>query len=112
MSQDNALLGRLAYLTNAAEAGYLKQTVKESGQAMYMMANGEMNGYPVVVTNNLTTSGQILFGNWADLLIGYWGGLDINIDSATGSASGTLRIVALQDVDVAVRHGESFAKGV
>lgn len=112
VSQDNALLGRLAYLTNAAEAGYLKQTVKESGQAMYMMANGEMNGYPVVVTNNLTTSGQILFGNWADLLIGYWGGLDINIDSATGSASGTLRIVALQDVDVAVRHGESFAKGV
>lgn len=112
VSQDNALLGRLAYLTNAAEAGYLKQTVKESGQAMYMMANGEMNGYPVVVTNNLTTAGQILFGNWADLLIGYWGGLDINIDSASGSASGTLRIVALQDVDVAVRHGESFAKGV
>ena len=112
VSQDNALLGRLAYLTNAAEAGYLKQTVKESGQATYMMANGEMNGYPVVVTNNLTTAGQILFGNWADLLIGYWGGLDINIDSASGSASGTLRIVALQDVDVAVRHGESFAKGV
>ena len=112
VSQDNALLGRLAYLTNAAEAGYLKQTVKESGQAMYMMANGEMNGYPVVVTNNLTTAGQILFGNWADLLVGYWGGLDINIDSASGSASGTLRIVALQDVDVAVRHGESFAKGV
>ena len=112
VSQDNALLGTLAYLTNAAEAGYLKQTVKESGQASYMMAGGEMNGYPVVVTNNLTTAGQILFGNWADLIIGYWGGLDINIDTSTGSASGTVRIVALQDVDVAVRHGESFAKGV
>lgn len=112
ISQDNALLGSLSYLTNAAEAGYLKQTVKESGQAMYMMANGEMNGYPVIVTNNLTTAGQIVFGNFADLLIGYYGGLDINIDSSTGSASGTLRIVALQDVDVAVRHAESFAKGV
>tara|TARA_R110000824_G_scaffold296991_1_gene485222 strand:+ start:4305 stop:6095 length:1791 start_codon:yes stop_codon:yes gene_type:complete len=112
VSQDNALLGRLAYLTNAAEAGYLKQTVKASGQPIYMMASGEMNGYPVIVTNNLTTAGQILFGNWGDLIIGYWGGLDINIDTSTGSASGTLRIVALQDVDVAVRHGESFAKGV
>jgi HK97 family phage major capsid protein len=112
VSQDNALLGRLAYLTNAAEAGYLKQTVKASGQPIYMMAGGEMNGYPVIVTNNLSTSGQILFGNWGDLIIGYWGGLDINIDTSTGSASGTLRIVALQDVDVAVRHGESFAKGV
>ncbi len=112
VSQDNALLGRLAYLTNAAEAGYLKQTVKESGQARYMMENGEMNGYPVIVTNNLTTTGQLLFGNWADLIIGYWGGLDLNVDTATGSAAGTVRIVALQDVDVAVRHGESFAKGV
>ena len=112
VSQDNALLGSLAYLTNAAEAGYLKQTVKESGQATYMMAGGEMNGYPVIVTNNLTTTGQLLFGNWADLIIGYWGGLDINVDTSTGSAAGTVRIVALQDVDVAVRHGESFAKGV
>jgi len=112
VSQDNALLGTLAYLTNAAEAGYLKQTVKAANTAQYIMSEGEMNGYPVVVTNNLSTAGQVLFGNWADLLIGYWGGLDIALDSSTGSASGTLRIVALQDVDVAVRHGSSFCKGV
>lgn len=112
VSQDNALLGTLAYLTNAAEAGYLKQTVKAANTAQYIMSDGEMNGYPVVVTNNLSTAGQVLFGNWADLLIGYWGGLDIALDSSTGSASGTLRIVALQDVDVAVRHGSSFCKGV
>jgi hypothetical protein len=54
----------------------------------------------------------MLFGNWADLMIGYWSGVDINVDTSTGSTSGTVRIVALQDVDVAVRHGESFAKGV
>ena len=112
VSQDNALLGTLAYLTNAAEAGYLKQTVKAANTAQYIMSEGEMNGYPVVVTNNLSTAGQVLFGNWADLLIGYWGGLDIALDSSSGSASGTLRIVALQDVDVAVRHGSSFCKGV
>ena len=42
-------------------------------------------------------------------MIGTWGGIDINIDTSTGSACGIVRVVALQDVDVAVRHAESFA---
>ena len=112
VSQDNALLGNLAYITNAAQMGYLKQTKKDSGSGIFLVESGELNGYPVMVSNQISTAGQILFGNWADLMIGYWSGVDINVDASTGSASGTLRIVALQDVDVAVRHGESFAKGV
>ncbi len=112
VSQDNALLGNLAYITNAAQMGYLKQTKKDSGSGIFLVENGELNGYPIMVSNQISTAGQMLFGNWADLMIGYWSGVDINVDASTGSASGTLRIVALQDVDVAVRHGESFAKGV
>jgi hypothetical protein len=42
-------------------------------------------------------------------MIGMWGGLDINVDTATFSTSGTIRIVAFQDVDVAVRNPVSFA---
>jgi hypothetical protein len=38
-----------------------------------------------------------------------WGGLDIAVDTSTGSSSGTVRVVALQDVDIAVRHAQSFA---
>ena len=51
----------------------------------------------------------IFFGNWADLIIGMWGGLDLLVDPYTGSTSGTVRVIALQDVDVAVRHAASFA---
>jgi len=43
------------------------------------------------------------------LLIGMYGGLDIVVDPYTASSSGTVRIVALQTVDVAVRHAVSFA---
>jgi hypothetical protein len=38
-----------------------------------------------------------------------WGGLDLTVDPYTASSSGTVRIVALQSVDVAVRHAVSFA---
>ena len=81
--------------------------------------DGIVNGYRALVSNqvasNLEKGGSgaalsaIFFGNWADLLIGMWGGIDILVDPYTHSTSGTVRIVAFQDVDVAVRHPESFA---
>jgi hypothetical protein len=37
-----------------------------------------------------------------------FGGLDIVVDPYSNSSSGTVRIVALQSVDVAVRHAVSF----
>ena len=37
-----------------------------------------------------------------------FGGLDILVDPYSNSTSGTVRVVALQSVDVAVRHAVSF----
>jgi len=51
----------------------------------------------------------IIFGNFSDLVIGMWGGLDLMVDPYTGSSAGTVRVVALQDVDVALRNTVSFA---
>jgi len=41
-----------------------------------------------------------------------WGNLEILVDPFTDFAKGTTGIRALQSVDVAVRHPESFAKMV
>jgi hypothetical protein len=72
-------------------------------------------GVSTQVSSALTKGGAsgvcsaIFFGNWADLIIGSWGGLDLTVDPYKHSDSGTLRIVALQDVDIAVRHAQSFS---
>ena len=78
-----------------------------------------MLGYDAVVTNTVPhtlTKGSaagvcsaIMFGNWADMILGMWGGLDIMLDPYTHSTSGTKRVVALQDVDVAIRRVASFS---
>ena len=113
VAKDNALMQSLAYLTNATLRGYMKKTVKEAGQALYIWESGEtpLNGYPAEVSEQVPT-GTALFGNWADLLIGNWAGLDVLVDPYTGSAAGTVRVRVLQEVDVAVRHPESFCKGI
>lgn len=106
----NALLGSPAYLMNAAMRGALKTAVKESGQASYIYENNEVNGYRGEVSNQVAAN-DLWFGNFADLLIGYFSGLDLMVDPYSNSTSGTVRVVAMQDVDMAVRHPESFSRG-
>ena len=104
---DNALVGDLAYIINPTNYGTLKTTAKDSGSGLFVAENGMVNGYPVVISNQITANNYV-FGNFNDLLIGFFGGLDITVDPYSNSTSGTVRIVALQSVDVAVRHAVSF----
>lgn len=109
VAEDNALMGNLAYILPASMYGALKTTAKDSGSGQFVVEpGGTMNGYRAIVSNQVT-AGDLYFGNFADLLIGMYGGLDITVDPYTASTSGTVRIVALQTVDVAVRHAVSFA---
>lgn len=110
VAADNALLGNLAYIMNASMAGALKTTTKDSGSGQFVLQDGQINGYRAIVSNQVA-AGDAYFGNFADLLIGMWGGLDILVDPYTASTTGTVRIVAMQSVDVAVRHAVSFCLG-
>lgn len=117
----NADIGTLGYLTNPKVRGKLKTTSKVSGQNGFVWDAGSepLNGYRSGVSNqvpsNLTKGSSsgvcsaIIFGNWADLIIGQWGSLDLMVDPYTGSTAGTVRVVALQDVDIALRNAVSFA---
>lgn len=109
VAEDNALRGNLAYILPASMYGALKTTAKDSGSGQFVVSpDGTINGYRAIVSNQVT-AGDLYFGNFADLLIGLFGGLDIVVDPYTASSSGTVRVVALQSVDVAVRNAVSFA---
>lgn len=108
VAEDNALMGNLAYITDAATYGGLKTKAKDAGSGMFVIENGQANGYNVIRSQQCT-AGNVYFGNFSDLLIGMWAGLDLTVDPYTASTTGTVRIVALQTVDVAVRHAVSFA---
>ena len=110
VSADNALQGSLKYIAKPSDWGTLKSVDKASGFGqMIVGADGQINGYDVVRSNQVT-AGDYYFGNFADLLIGLYGSLDITVDPYTHSKSGTIRVVALQTCDVAVRHAVSFCK--
>lgn len=118
---DNADFGTLAYLTNAYVVGQLLKTEKATGTAKFVIEEfpdnagmtrigavrcGVSNQVPKTIDSDKTA---LLFGNFADLIIGLWGGLDVLVDPYSGSTTGAVRIVVHQDIDTLVRHAESFA---
>jgi len=110
ISVGNALTGSLAYVTRANIAGAMKVKTKDSGSGRFVNEDGVVNGYPLYVSNQIE-AGDIWFGNWSELILGYWSGLDLQVDPYTGGASGNVRVRVLQDVDCAVKHPASFCLG-
>jgi HK97 family phage major capsid protein len=57
-----------------------------------------------------TTLSEVYFGNWNEVLIGNWGGLQFAVTGEAGAAfeSNQTWLRVIQEVDVNVRHTESF----
>lgn len=130
VATDDADFGRLAYLTTPGVRGFLKTTEKATGTAQFVWMDGPaptaqdrmrvdmMNGYRAFVStqvpSDLTKGGgsslhAILFGNWEELIIGQWAGLDVVVDPYTASKNALVTIVVNSWWDAALRHAASFA---
>lgn len=110
VAADNALGGALGYVTTPAIRGALKTTSKDTGSGLFIMEGNSVNGYPVYVSTQLGAN-TIVFGDWSQILVGFWGVLDIKPDESTLAASGGLVLRAFQDADIAIRHAVAFCKG-
>lgn len=108
----NADAGSLRYIINAAARGALKSTAKSSSAvaAGFVYEDNEINGYPVIVSNQLANN-DALFGDFSMMIMGMWSGLDLTVDPYAGATAGTVRVIALQDVDVAVKQPGAFCLG-
>ncbi len=119
---DNADLGALAYLSTPGIRGKLKTTEKASSTAQFIWGGGiqgEMNGYAAYASTQVpstlskgTSTGvchAIIFGNWNDLIIANWAGLDIVVDPYSLSKTAKIQLVVNSWWDIDLRHPESFA---
>ena len=124
VAEDNALVGNLAYITNATAAGKMKQTLKSTYQGGYIwemftpLTDGMINGYSAYVTNavpNSLTRGTgtglsaVVFGNWADLIIGQWGAIEFIVNPYSRDTYDEIRVTGVGYFDLGLRHVNSFA---
>lgn len=123
----NADFGALGYLTNTKVRGKLKKTLVTSGGTANTAAEmiwdkrsiaSPLNEYKVGITNlvpsNLTKGAgsslsAMIFGNFNDLLVGQWGGLEFLINPYSRDTEGLIRLNCWTFFDLVVRRVESFA---
>ena len=106
----NADVDNMFYLINASARGALKSTEVASSTGKFVFEDGEINGYNAIVSNQLANN-DVLFGDFSQFVIGMWSGLDLTVDPYVGATSGNVRVIALQDVDFAVKQAGAFCFG-
>ena len=120
---DNAYVATCGFLTNAKVESVLGKLKDSQGQYFLSLYGAELSrsqiaGRRFEVSNNVPSNltkgsgsnlSAVVYGNFSDLLIGLFGTLEILVNPYTDFAKGTTGIRALQSIDIAVRHAESFA---
>lgn len=114
---DNALLGPLTFVTDLGAASNLMADLLDAGSGRFIweaaqiqrpnMLEGRIGAIRALASSQIT-SGDFFLGSFDQVLIGQWGGLDVILDPYTNSTRGRVRIVALQSIDIALRHGQAF----
>ncbi len=124
--KNNVYASGLGFVFNTSVEQFFKSLRDNVGGFVFadeMNKNNTLAGYPYKTTNLIETTGgktQILFGNWNDLIIGEQGALEIdtrregswtddtgNLISAFENDQTLIR--AIDNVDMGLRHEESFA---
>lgn len=119
LSTYNGLQGNLAFIMPPSVRKSLRQLYLNStyGEIPLFQAGkendmGTVLGYNTFVTNQLAQySGKdcVIFGDFSQLMIGTWGAIDLIIDPYTESKTGNVVITIFADVDILIRHGQSFS---
>lgn len=130
ISNQNADMGKLGYLTTPGIRGLLKTTEKAANTAQFIWENqamagvtptigeGQLNGYRAAISTLVPSdlvkgSGinlhALIFGDFSQLMMGQFGGLDVVVDPYTQARNTLVRVVLNSWWDIALRHSQSFA---
>jgi len=124
IADDNADTDRLGLLTTplaAAQAMKTQLFPVTGSDALWSgpIGTGLVAGIPAASSSQVSktmstlaaTGGSehgLIVGNWSDLLIGFWGALELISDPYTLAGQGLIKVTSFQMADIAARHGESF----
>lgn len=120
LANKDALMGRLAYVTDPATLAFLKSTKLDAGSGRFL-ADGSLanvlssNGYSVYTTTVLplfTAKHAMIFGNFEDVILGMWGGPVLMVNPYTKMKSSLTEIYMERQLDVTVARPDSFAAAI
>ena len=100
-------------LTYIGSPEFWESMITTGKQASGVEGNFISNGDSILGRNFLVSSqlvaNDFVVGDFSQVLMGEWGGLELNVDPYTHSLKGKTRYVIFKTVDLAIRHPEAFS---
>ena len=69
--------------------------------------DGMMVGYPALASNQIPT-GDVIFGDWAQIVVAEWGVLEVEVNPYANFQAGIIGVRAIMTIDVGVRYPAAF----
>lgn len=106
--EDANVLGECKYIISNKAKAVLRNMAKSAKSTQLVMEDGEIDGTEVFNTSCVAGNG-VAYGDFGNLVIGQWGGLDVTVDPYTLATSGQIRIVINAFMDAKVVRANSIA---
>lgn len=107
----------LGYLTNPKLKGKLKTVKKDAGSGRFLFEGREVDGYKTIVTSQVpelddagTAVQPLIYGDFAQMVIGQWGAINIVVDPYSASLADSVRLVLNTHADMQIANPKAFAK--
>ena len=88
----NNIVGEFKYVINPKAKAYLRASIKGTNATGMILENDAIDGTPADVTTHMKDD-TIAYGDWNNLYIGQWGGIDLTVDNYTQATNGCVRLV-------------------
>ena len=108
--EDANVMGECVYIMSNKAKSVLRGLIKGTNATGMVYENGEVDGTKAFNTSNVSGK-QYVYGDFSNLAIGSWGGVDLTVDPFTKAGDGQIRIVVNMYVDAKILREAAFATG-
>lgn len=109
--EEKNVLGDIAYIASpSAKASFRNMMKGSKGTAQLAYMDSSLDGTPVYSTSNVAAK-QFVVGDFSNLAIGQFGGIDITVDPFSKASAGMVRLVVNAYFDATMIRPEAFQFG-
>ena len=108
--EDANVLGECKYVMSNKAKAALRGMIKGTNGTGMVYENGSVDGTPAYNTSHVEDT-NFIYGDWNNLAIGSWGGIDLTVDPYSRAAAGQVRLVINAFFDAKVLREEAFVAG-
>lgn len=99
--------GEQEFVMSASDNALLKSIPKGSYGSGFIAEDGYIDGRRVHVDGSLS-AGDIFFGDFSNVVVGQWGGIELMVDPYTLATAGSVRVIVSLVCDIGILRPNTF----